>query len=615
MNLRQYIASRRGGFKIRPSWGVRLLFLSLLLTSCSGLAGEPQIVGTLPPATPAPTDVGQPTDLPDIALGAQIFAANCTRCHGTSGKGDGELVQNGQVPSPGNFTNPATSGAQPPLGYYSIITNGNLDKLMPPWADALSQQERWSVALYAYTLSITPDQIARGRDLFNADCANCDLSALTSLDATANLSRDALIAAVGDLPGFASLSDSDRADAAAYVRSLALANANAIGSTPPAATATTEPSSTAEATVEVTTTGTLSGQVTNGSADSSVPADLPLTLFVFDADFNQQQITTTADTTGAYTFGDVPLNSTYSYVVTANYRDRVFASDILSGDTLRTDIADGSLSLPLTIYELTEDADVIQLAGLVTQVSANSGSLEIAQVYNFTNTSDRAYTTSQTTDDGRAISLAITLPPGAVIAGFPSDQNRFVVDAPKETFYDTVPVLPGEQHIIQVVYLIQYDQGAIIEQPINYAISAPVRLLLTPQNVAVTSDQLQPMGTQTLGSTDYQSYGAQLSLPMGSVLRYELSGTGSDSTATVVSSNSLPLILGGVVLIVLLIGGGLYLIARRNRSGDQQVADILIRQIAELDAEHEAGTIDAEAYERQRAALKARLAALMERKE
>ncbi len=504
-----------------------LIVFALLLTSCSGLAGEPQIVSTMPPATATPA-LTPPTELPDIALGAQVFATNCTRCHGTSGKGDGELVQSGQVPSPGDFTNPATSGAQPPLGYYSIITNGNLDKLMPPWADTLSQQERWSVALYTYTLSIPPDQVARGRDLFNADCVDCDVSALTSLDATANLSQDKLIAAVGDLPGFAALGDTERADAAAYIRSLALANADAIGS---AAPATAEPSSTADATVEVTTTGTISGQVTNGPADSRVPADLPLTLFIFDADFNQQQLTTSADATGAYTFDDVPLDTSYQYVVTTNYRDRVFASDILSGDALKTDIASGSLALPLTIYELTEDADVIQLAGLVTQVSVSSGSLEIAQVYNFTNTSDRAYTTSQTTDDGRAISLAITLPPGAVIAGFPSDQNRYVVDAPNATFYDTVPVLPGEQHIIQVIYLIQYDQGAIIEQPINYAISAPVRLLLTPQNIGVTSDQLQPMGAQTLGSTQYESYGAQLSLPLGSVLRYELSGVGDANPA------------------------------------------------------------------------------------
>ena len=65
---------------------------------------------------------------------------------------------------------------------------------------------------------------------------------------------------------------------------------------------------------------------------------------------------------------------------------------------------------------------------------------------------------------------------------------------------------------------------------------------------------------------------------------------------------------------IILIGGGLFLIASRNRSGDQQIINILVRQVAELDADHDAGKIDDEAYTQQRNALKARLAALMERK-
>ncbi len=105
--------------------------------------------------------------------------------------------------------------------------------------------------MYTYTLSITPDQIARGRDLFNADCADCDVSALTSLDATANLSQNALIAAVADLPGFASL----ERFATAPMLPLTSARWRSPTPTPSAAcrtAATAEPSSTAEATVEVT---------------------------------------------------------------------------------------------------------------------------------------------------------------------------------------------------------------------------------------------------------------------------------------------------------------------------------------------------------------------------
>jgi hypothetical protein len=45
------------------------------------------------------------------------------------------------------------------------------------------------------------------------------------------------------------------------------------------------------------------------------------------------------------------------------------------------------------------------------------------------------------------------------------------------------------------------------------------------------------------------------------------------------------------------------------------VIDGLVGQIAELDAQHEAGTIDTSAYERRRARLKARLDQLMDEDE
>lgn len=620
--------------------GVRLLFFAciLLIAGCGGLAGEPQVVSTLPPVTPMPTNAGRPEAPPDVALGAQIYAEHCTRCHGADGKGDGELVQSGEVPQPADFTDPATSSSLRPDAWYDTITNGRIENLMPPWRDELTDSERWSVALYTYMLPYTREQIERGRAIFSAHCAECHGEGgkgdgeradeidtvpadLTDLGELATLSRDTLFEIVSqgsgdDMPAFAGeLSETERREVVAYARTFALANADSLGTI---AQVTAEAP---DATLEISPAFvTVSGQISSGTASGSVPTDLPVTLYVFDADLNRQQQTTSADADGSYTFADVPLDLTGTYAVTTSYRDRIFASDLLSADALSTDAADGTVDLPITIYELTEDPDVIQIAGLVAQVTVVGEGLQVAQVFNFTNTSDRAFTSSQTTSDGQPISVVITLPPGAVVAGFPDSQDRYAVDQDNFTVFDTIPVLPGEEHLVQLVYLIPYDGGAIIEQPLNYAVDGPVRLLLNPPAVAVTSAQLPTLGVETVGNTQYQSYGGQLSLPPGEVLRYELSGEGlsaaenADRNAPVVSSNNLLLIVAGVLIIAALLGGGLYLIASRNRSGDQQVIDILIRQIAELDTDHDAGSIPDDAYEQQRSALKARLAALMERK-
>lgn len=623
---------------------VIIFLFAALLAGCSGLAGEPRVVATLPPATPVPTDVGHPLSPPDIANGARIFAANCTRCHGAAGDGQGELVKSGQVPQPLAFTDPTTSNAQRPDTWYNTITNGNIEHLMPPWRDALTDAERWDVALYTYTLADAPDQIARGRAIFSANCAECHgdqgkgdgpraarirtmPADLTDLTEMATLSRDLMFKIVSegsgeDMPAFADrLGEADRKAVVAYARTLALANADAIGTTLPAQTV--EPPLATEEVTEAPlafTSVTVSGQITNGTAGSSAPGSLAVTLYTFDANLNQQQTAGTANADGSFSFADVPLDLASTYVVTTTYRDQIFASALLSGAALRAEAADGTLTLPVIVYELTEDPDVITIAGIVTQVSVIGSNMQVAQVFNVSNTSDRAFTTSQKTSSGAAISLVITLPPGAVVAGFPDNQNRYAVDAANFTVFDTLPVLPGEEHIVQIVYLIPYDNGAIIEQPLNYAVQGPVRLLLDPTSIQVTSAQLPALGEQTVGNSQYAVFGATLTLAAGDVLRYELNGSGmsaaenADRSAPVVSSNNLLILVIGVLVIAALLGGGLFLIAARNRSGDQQVIAILVRQIAELDTDHEAGKIDDDAYASQRAALKARLATLMERK-
>jgi mono/diheme cytochrome c family protein len=587
------------------------------------LGGEPPIVSTLPPPTATIAERAFPLNAPDMALGAALYARHCTACHGVTGAGDGALVQSGEVQNAGNFRDAEAVRARTPLEYFTIITNGNLERLMPPWRDALTEDERWAVALYSYTLHYADADLAGGRERFEATYGDALPAALTQ-ERLASLSDAALaqVFARGDsatdiaaLPADASAAVGD---VAAYARTLAFANAQAVGTIP---AVNAQPAETPE--VTAATSGRVRGQVVNGTAGAPIPPDLPITLFFYDADLRESTLTTTADADGAFVFANVPMSTAFQYAAIATHNDRSFFNPPAPGS------ASGTLDLNVTIYELTEDPAAITITGMVAQVTAIGESLEVTQLFTLRNTTDRAYGTAQTTPDGRPVSLTIPLPPGAIVVGFPDGESRFAVSADGTAVQDTAPVIPGSEHIVAVVYIIPYSGSAIIEQPLNHAVSGPVRILVRPESVTLTGERLPSTGVETVGQSQWNGYGGVLAYAAGDVLRYELTGAaqsvGSRDTGVVTSNNLLPLIIVVIIGEIILVAA-LYLWwrGRRARRGsgadagkakdDPVLMDGLIRQIAELDAQHERGEIADEGYQRQRALLKARLTELMEKK-
>lgn len=589
-------------------------FAALLLAACGGLGGEPRIIATQPPATPAPQERGYPAAPPDMAQGAAIFAANCTDCHGIDGSGDGQLVASGQVPAPPDFTDPATARDQTPADYFEVITNGRIDKLMPPWAGSLSEDERWAAALYVYTLDYTQEQLDAGRELYATVCAdaqNCPVAALTDPQQAVRLSDAALDEQLAAGAG-RDLTGAQRRALAAHLRARGLANTGAIGGAQaPAATAE------AEATETVTSLA-LSGQLNNATESGETPAGIPVTLYIIDpADpANRETLETTADAEGRFSFSDVPVMAARSYIAGATYRGRLFTGDLIAGDAL-TDAGD----LSITIYELTEDPTVVTITGINTQVDAIGDGLQVLQEVVFENSSDRLYTNTLEVDEGIFASVVVGLPPGAVGLAFPGAPNRFVVSEEQQVIVDTIPVRPGEPHTIQFSYFVPYDGGAVIEQPVYYHLDGTVRLFVYPDRLTVAGEQLQRSEAQTRQNRTYAVYSGDLTLNPGDAVRYELSGQPVETATaggTPAASNTPLLLIGGLIVEVLLIGGVLYwYFRRRSRAAaapDRQARiDALARQIAELDNQHDTGAINADVYDARRAQLKQRLAQLMEK--
>lgn len=121
----------------------RTMGVSIALLAVFGIVGwiamRPGIVQAYPTTFYAPT---QPYAAPSIALGAPLYAQNCSACHGVAGRGDGPLA--GKLPvRPADLTEPHLFAHKPgDIFWWISYGKGNV---MPGFAGKLSSAERWDL--------------------------------------------------------------------------------------------------------------------------------------------------------------------------------------------------------------------------------------------------------------------------------------------------------------------------------------------------------------------------------------------------------------------------------------------------------------------------------------
>jgi mono/diheme cytochrome c family protein len=89
----------------------------------------------------------------DLNRGEVLFEINCSPCHGLLGDGEGMVPQRG-------FTRPPTYHsdrlrAASPAYFVDVITNGI--GAMFPYADRVSEDDRWRIAAYIKALQLSED--------------------------------------------------------------------------------------------------------------------------------------------------------------------------------------------------------------------------------------------------------------------------------------------------------------------------------------------------------------------------------------------------------------------------------------------------------------------------
>src|SRR4030065_654876 len=137
---------------------ILLLGLRAILSACSfSLAADitPPPGSEIQPAQQATEPVASspvyPIVPPDLENGAKLYNQECAQCHGTRGLGDGPQAAQLSV-SVATLVLSDFARLYTPADWYTIVTQGNMEKFMTAFAN-LTDRQRWDVVAYAMSLS------------------------------------------------------------------------------------------------------------------------------------------------------------------------------------------------------------------------------------------------------------------------------------------------------------------------------------------------------------------------------------------------------------------------------------------------------------------------------
>lgn len=560
--------------------------------------------------TPMPTlGALYPVAAPDVQNGATIFAQNCSACHGDKGLGDGPQSMQLPVTVPG-IGLPEIARSASPAEWFKVVSQGNLDRFMPPFVGALSDQERWDVISYVFTLHTTPAQIAQGKSLFESNCAGC-AGKFGDQTSMAALSESDLVRIIKNgeagIPAFGKNYTDDQAFAvAAYLRTLTFANPSEVAAaSTPAGNATpqvsTNVASTSAATV-VAGFGNINGsvQMANGTPAANVTVNLQGFDHAQDQTSGPQQVlslTATTASDGSYNFENVAIPVNRIFLAEVQYAGIKYHSGFSAVTANMTEIA-----LPtLKLFESTNDLSQLTFNQVHIYTDfATAGTVQVLEIFAFTNTGDKSVVIPT---DGTTLPF-IKLPDGAQNVGFQQGQDS----VPFVTTDKGIAVIPATtSYSIIAFFNLPYINKLDINQ--SFALDAPSLVLLIPDGINVSGTQLTNKGIQVIQNNNYQEF-STTDLKAGENFSFSVSGQPQSSLAAGIDPRQ-GILIGGGVLGGILIAAGVFLFYRDRRKkvvvedrAEFESTDEVMDAILALDDLHRAGKISDQVYKTRRGELK-----------
>ena len=615
-----------------------LLTVTILLAACNfTLAEDVTPPPNYVPPTPGPT-LGPlfPPQAPSTENGAAIFAEKCAPCHGARGLGDGaQGIQLGvTVPA---FGLPEIARPASPAQWYTTVTQGNMERFMPPFA-SLSDQERWDVVAYAMTLHTSKAELEKGKELFESNCANCSADFFKDQAKMAALSEVELARIIkqgnDQVKAFGSKLSADEVwTVAAYLRTLPFDTASVAAAsftaTPEAVTITQSPlpadSGTPVGTEQVPATsgattvakagfGIVSGSIENNTG-ADLPSDMKVTLRGFDHGtdpsagpqevFSQEG---NLDADGSFVFEniEIPLN-------------RIFTAEITyDGTKLQSDYAivkqgDTSVSVPpIKLYIKTTDTSklVVDEARIFFEYGTDN-TIQVFNVYLFHNPTDQ--TIIVTLNEQGQVPF-IKAPDGSSNVGYEPMQDS-------EKFLQTqngfaIPPSPNAYGLIGFASVAQAKKFNLSQE---FVLPVAKVTVFVPEGVTVKNDKMSSLGVQAIQNFNFQIYelnsvsaGEKITLGIAGTPK-EAATTDTGSTTEAATSNQNLLLGAGALGVALILAGAWMYLRDRNRAEETngetndnefESSEDIIDAIIALDDLHRAKKISDESYQKRRGELK-----------
>lgn len=605
-----------------------LAISATLLAACNmTLAADVTPPPNYIPPTPIPTlGLLYPASAPDIENGAAIYVEKCAPCHGAAGLGDGRDGK--QLPvAVAAFALPETAHKASPAKWYTTVTQGNLDRFMPPFL-SLSDQERWDVVAYAFTFQTTPEQVEMGKSLFEENCANCTkffsnqemMSALTADDLVRMIKEGA-----GDIPAFGSNFTDDEAYAvAAYIRRLTFAPPSAptvdsVTETPVAAEAgtpsavatpldgTAQAQVTPEATVEAVAASVskVSGVIENRTG-ADFPSDLKITLRGYDhgsdPSTGPQEILNlegTVNADGTYVF-ETEIVQSQIYLAELEVGGLSYQSKFAVAPAETT-----QLILPtIVVYAATEDFSALKID--TVDVFFDLASEETAQIFSvYTISNTGAETVIVKFGDGESVPF-IAFPAGAEGLGYEATQDSAAFVPTADGF-----AMPPSETPYGLIAFASVPKAKEINISLLALLSIGELTLYLPEGVKAEGATLTDNGIQTLQTTNFHVYTAG-AVNKGGKIEFTLTGKPKDTAVAPDITQNQTLLIGAGVLGLALILAGLWMYMR-DRKKEEEFEDeeaefgdteFIMDAIITLDDLHRAGKLPDQAYKQRREELR-----------